>query len=122
MTGNLDLLNKGILRVRGLGITLLGTLVGHQGFVAEALQEKVEKIASITSLLPDLRDPHVQFCLLGSCLALPKMMFLLRTDDTSSHQEILSEFDQHVREALIRILGSTLEDVAWEQAKYQSLW
>ena len=117
VTGDIDPLNKGIPRVRGLGITLLGAPIGHQGFVAEALQEKVDKIATITSLLPDLQDPHVEFCLLRSCLALPKMMFLLRTVDTSGHQDILSEFDRHVREALIRILGCPLEDLAWEQAK-----
>ena len=117
VSGDLDPLHKGIPRVRGLGITLLGAPVGHDGFIAEALQEKVDKIASITSLLPDLQDPHVEFCLLRSCLALPKIMFLLRTVDTSDHQDILAEFDRHIREALIRILGCPIEDVAWDQAK-----
>ena len=117
MSGNPDPLNRGIPRVRGLGITLLGAPIGHQGFIAEALQEKVEKVASITSLLPDLQDPHIEFCLLRSCLGLPKMMFLLRTVDTSGHQDLLAEYDRHVREALIRILGSPVEDLAWEQAK-----
>ena len=117
MSGNPDPLNKGIPRVRGLGITLLGAPVGHEGFIAQSLQEKVDKIASITALLPDLQDPHVEFCLLRSCLALPKLMFLLRTVDTSGHLDILAEYDRLVREALIKILGCPLEDLAWDQAK-----
>ena len=117
-TDNLaSLNNKGIPSVRGLGITLLGAPLGHDAFVAEALQGKVDKVAAITSLLPDIKDPHIEFCLLRSCLALPKIMFILRTVDTSGHQPILAEFDRLVREALIRILGCPLGDMAWDQAK-----
>ena len=54
-------------------------------------KEKVNKVASITSLLPDLQDPHIEFSLLRSCLALPKMMFILRTVDTSDHQQLLEK-------------------------------
>ena len=52
-----------------------------------------------------------------SCLALPKIMFILHTVDTSGHQPIIVEFDRIVREALIRILGSPLGVLGWDQAK-----
>ena len=88
-----DPLGKGVPRVREGGIILLGAPVGSDDFVAAALQEKVNKVQRITSLLPDLQDPHVEFCLLRSCLSLPKLMFTLRTVDTSVHQHLLTQFD-----------------------------
>ena len=117
LSDNPDLHNRGIARVREPGIILLGAPLGQDDFTARVLQEKVDKVAAITSLLPDIKDPHVEFCLLRSCLALPKLMFLLRTVDTTKHQPILMEFDRLVREALIRILGCPLGDKSWDQAK-----
>ena len=112
-----DPLGKGVPRVREGGIILLGAPVGSEDFVAATLQEKVNKVQRITSLLPDLQDPHVEFCLLRSCLSLPKMMFTLRTVDTSVHQHLLTQFDQLTREALSRILGAPLNNLQWDQAK-----
>ena len=117
VTGDEDPLGKGIPRVRGLGITLLGAPLGHIGYEAEVLQEKVDKVQRITSLLPDLQDPQTEFCLLRSCLSLPKMMFLLRTVDTTAHRHLLAQFDLITREALGRILGTPLNDLQWRQAK-----
>ena len=117
MSDDDDPLGKGVPRVREDGITLLGAPLGSEDFVARALQEKVNKVQRITSLLPDLQDPHTEFCLLRSCLSLPKLMFTLRTVDTSPHQQLLTQFDQLTREALTRILGAPLNDLQWDQAK-----
>ena len=68
-------------------------------------------------MLPNLKDPHIEFCLLRRCLALPKIMFNLRTVDTTNFLPMLQEFDQITREALVRILGSPLTDQQWNQAK-----
>ena len=43
-------------------------------------------------------------------------MFSLRTADTSEHQEPLEEYDRITREAIARIMGSTLSDQQWSQA------
>ena len=91
VTGDDDPLGKGVPRVRGLGITLLGAPLGHLGYEAELLQEKVNKVQEITSLLPDIQDPQIEFCLLRSCLSLPKIMFTLRTVDTTAHRPLLSQ-------------------------------
>ena len=77
----------------------------------------MEKIKDITALLPLLEDPHTEFVLLRSCLALPKISFLLRAVDTSRHVPLLQDFDQVTREALIRILGAPVDDRTWQQGK-----
>ena len=111
-----DPLQRGLLRVREPGIILLGAPLGTPQFVREVLSKKVEKVQEITSLLPGIEDPHTEFVLLRSCLALPKLMFSLRTVDTSAYQEPLIEYDRVTREALTRIMGSPLQDQQWSQA------
>ena len=117
VSGDADPLGRGVPRVRGLGITLLGAPLGQRGYETELLQEKVAKVKRITALLPDIQDPQIEFCLLRSCLSLPKIMFTLRTVDTSVHRPVLAEFDHETREALNRILGAPLTDLQWRQAK-----
>ena len=117
VTGDDEPLGRGVPRVRGLGITLLGAPLGHHGYEEEVILEKVNKVQEITSLLPDLKDPHAEFCLLRSCLSLPKMMFILRTVDTTAHRHLLAQFDHITREALSRILGAPLNELQWRQSK-----
>ena len=73
---------------------MLGAPIGSKEYVEEETAKKVEKIREITSLLPLLEDPHTEFALLRSCLAYPKLSFLLRTVDTSSMSDQLQEFDR----------------------------
>ena len=115
--GQDDPLGKGLVRVAEEGVILLGAPLGSPDFVAKAVREKVEKVRAITGLLPQLEDPHTEFVLLRSCLALPKLSFLLRVVDTSGHRHLLQEFDQVTRESLIRILGTPVHDRAWQQSK-----
>ena len=77
----------------------------------------MQKIREITGLLPRIEDPHCEFVLLRSCLALPKVMFLLRALDTTPCADLLEEFDSITREALSNILGPPVSDLQWEQAK-----
>ena len=115
--GDPDPLQRGIPRVAEEGITVLGAPLGSPDFVEAALQAKVEKVRKITEALPDLQQPHLEFTLLRSCLALPKIMFLLRSTDTSPFPHILSQFDAITRESLGRIIGGPLSAKEWEQAK-----
>ena len=115
--GQEDPLAKGLVRVKEDGVILLGAPLGSPAFVAKAIREKVQKVRDITGLLPQLEDPHTEFVLLRSCLSLPKLSFLLRVVDTSVHRHLLQEFDQVTREGLIRILGTPLNDRAWQQSK-----
>ena len=83
----------------------------------EKVVEKIEKVRQVTELLPHLREPHLEFVLLRSCLSLPKVMFLLRTLDTTEHGDLLETIDSITRGALCRILGSPVTDYQWAQAK-----
>ena len=106
-----DPLERGLLRVREPGIILLGAPLGSQQIVRQALEQKIEKVLEITCLLPGIEDPHTEFVLLRSFLALPKLMLSLRTANTTEHQKPLEDYDRIVREALTRIMGSTLSNL-----------
>lgn len=62
-----DPLDRGLLRVREPGIILLGAPLDFPQFVRKALEQKIEKVQEITSLLPFIEDPHTKFVLLRSC-------------------------------------------------------
>ena len=113
-----DPIQRGIpMAPQGEGITVLGAPVGSEEFIARSLAAKVNKVEQITDLLPLLQDPHIEFALLRSCLALPKVMFLLRAVDTTKFPNVLEQFDAVTRGALSRILGSPVSNIQWEQAK-----
>ena len=115
--GESDPLHRGIPREKGPGVTLLGAPLGSEDFVRRGVEEKMTKIKEITTLLPNMQDPHTEFVLLRACLALPKIMYTLRTVDTTSHGHLLRKFDRQTREALTCILGAPLGQRQWDQAK-----
>ena len=112
-----DPLQLGIPRVEEPGIILLGCPVGDLKWEKEAIEARVEKVRQVTGHLPLLKDPHTEFVLLRSCLALPKVMHLLRSVDPTHLQLQWTEFDRITREALTRILGAPITDLQWRQAK-----
>ena len=112
-----DPLGCNIMQVEEPGVKLLGSPIGSDAFIAKFVKKKVEKIKSITAELPSLHQPHLEFVLLRSCLALPKIVFTLRTTDPSQLLHLLQEFDSTTREALSRICGGPVSDFSWEQAK-----
>ena len=95
-----DQLLTTVTRVTEEGTILLGAPLGSEAFVREVLKKKVEMVRSLTSLVPNLGDPHTEYVLLRSCLALPKILFSLRTVETTNHQEVLAEFDRVTREGV----------------------
>ena len=111
-----DPLNRGIPSIRENGITILGSPVGSPQFIRERIQSKVDKIREITNKLPLLQDAHTEFVLLRSCLSMPKVMYILRTTDPTTHQDIWKEFDNLTREALTKILGPSVNNIQWAQA------
>ena len=62
---------------------------GQAEFVRDTVKRKVEKIGEAIALLPLLKDPQTEYVLLRSCLALPKISFLLRTVNTSYFASLL---------------------------------
>ena len=55
-----DPLDRGLLRVREPRIILLGAPLVSPQFIREALEQKMEKVREITSLLPFIEDPHTE--------------------------------------------------------------
>ena len=102
---------------RAWGLTLLGAPLGSEDFVRRGVEEKINKIEEITAQRPNLQDPHTEFVLLRACLALPKIMYTLRTVDTTCHGHHLRKLDRQTREALTGILGVPLGQRQWDQAK-----
>ena len=49
-------------------------------------------------------------------MALPKILFNLRTVETTNHAEVLQEYDRVTREGISRIIGVPLTDHQWLQA------
>ena len=81
-----DPLERGIARVRDNGIVLLGSPVGDSQFVSESIDTRIQKVKTITDKLQHLQDAQTEFCLLRSCLSIPKVMYMLRTTDpTQQH-------------------------------------
>ena len=116
-TGSDDPLDRGIPKVRDLGVTFLGAPIGNPAFTRGFIAAKVEKIKEVAALLPNIKKPHLEFVLLRSCIAIPKIMFTLRTTRASDFPDLLQSFDSVIREALIKILGTPLENKQWLQAK-----
>ena len=111
-----DNLLTSVTKVTEPGTILLGAPLGSESFIKEVLMKRVEKVQRITSMLHHLEDPHTESVLLRSCLALPKLLFSLRTVETTSHKEVLEEYDRVTREGISRIIGVPLTDHQWLQA------
>ena len=61
------------------GFTLLGCPVGPPSFCESTVMNRVKKVKEALARLPDLEDSQMEATLLRSCLALPKVAFVLRT-------------------------------------------
>ena len=114
---DIDPLNRGIPRKYDDGITFWGAPVGNLAFTRKSVAERVDKVKAITNLLPNLQKPHLEFVLLRSCIAIPEIMFTLRTVPTTQFPELLKDFDAVIRETLIQILGTPLDEKQWLQVK-----
>ena len=62
-----DPISRGITFFKSPGIIVLGAPVGTITFKKEALEARIMKVEKILDLLPNLEDPHGEYCLLRSC-------------------------------------------------------
>ena len=61
------------------GCMLLGCPVGPPSYCEEVFRRRVAKVKFSLGILRDIGDSQLEFTLLRSCLALPKVSFILRT-------------------------------------------
>jgi hypothetical protein len=76
---------------------------------------KVTEIETLVSRLP-LLSSHTALFLLMNCLAIPKLMYLLRCSPAWRVENTLRRFDQVIREGLEKLTNIVLNDPAWIQA------
>jgi hypothetical protein len=113
-----DPINRLVPRSKDEGIFLLGAPVGNTPFMLSSVEARIISIASTLTSLTKLEDPQIQFCLLRSCLSLPKFMYILRTCEPSVMLPAYQHFDQVQISALADILGTHIDPTTWQQASF----
>ena len=65
------------------GFILLGSPIGLSTFCEESVFKRIRKVKDTVARLHDLQDSQLETTLLRSCLALPKLVHILRTCPSS---------------------------------------
>ena len=102
------------------GFCLLGCPIGPPSLCEEVLQARINKVKESLNLLHDLGDAQMETTLLRSCLALPKLSYILRTCPPSYIAQATSDFDKTMRESLEAIVGGPSSDWSWLKATLPS--
>ena len=98
------------------GFVLLGCPIGSPTFCASTVLGRVKKVQELLCLLPDMEDSQMEVTLLRSCLALPKIAFVLRTCPPSYIQKVTNALDTAMCEAVAGLVGGSFSDWAWSKA------
>ena len=95
-------------------LTLLGSPLGVSS-MKSALKCKREDLQRMATRLTNL-NPHEAFFLLKNCLAIPKLIYILRTAPCFENEEYLHEYDALMKNSLEKITNNSLNDIQWLQA------
>ena len=98
------------------GFSLLGCPIGPPDFCKEVFQSRLVKVRAFLGALRHMGDSQLETSLLCSCLALPKVSFVLRTCPPSHICHTTVDFDSAIRESLESIVGGPLSDWSWLKA------
>ena len=101
------------------GITLLGSPIGPPPYREEVFMGRIAKVKSSLVALRDIGDSQIETSLIRSCLALPKVSFILRTCPIGHFRHAAEEFDIAIHEALESTMGGPMSD--WSLPK-ASTW
>lgn len=105
---------KDFRRIVKEDLTLLGAPILGGAVVDRVLSDKIqqlEKAVQRLSLLP----AHDALCLLKNSIAMPKLLYTLRTSPCHN-SPMLNKFDEILRTGLSRLLNVDLSDDQWKQA------
>lgn len=94
--------------------SLLGTPLSKYSLPVY-LREKRESLQLLTTRLKEL-PKHVAFFLLKNCLAIPKLMYVLRCSPTWLSQLELDEFDNLLRNTTEYVTNNYFNNDSWLQA------
>ena len=105
------------------GFCLLGCPVGPPDYCEEVFRDRLAKVRVSLVALRDMGDSQLETILLRSCLALPKVSFVLRACPPSAPTHICqaaTDFDRALREPLESIVSGLLSDWSWLKASLPS--
>ena len=81
--------------------------------IGPSFQPKIDALSRLTIRLNSLRA-HDALYLLRNCIAIPKLLYLLRTSPTWKRNEDLESFDEIVRLSLQSITNVKMEGAVWQ--------
>ena len=87
--------------------------------IGPSFQPKIDALSRLTTRLNSLHA-HDALYLLRNCVAIPKLLYLLRTSPTWGKNEDLESFDEIVRLSLQSITNVKMEGGVWQQATLPS--
>ena len=98
------------------GFTLLGCPIGPPDYCEEVFGARLAKLKDSLGVLHGMGDSQVECTLLRSCLALPKVSFILRACPPSHIRHTAAEFDCAIHCTLETIVGSPVSHWSWLKA------
>ena len=111
-----DPLHRNIPPASSAGFELLGAPLGTDSFIEGSLRRRTDRIAEIIDKLHLIDNPQLEYCVLRSCLSLPRFDFAARTTHPDLHASSMCRFDNLLRESVGSLLGHHLDDRQWDQA------
>jgi hypothetical protein len=93
---------------------LLGAPLTNEA-IPGVLHEKIKALETFSDRLGKLNS-HSGLYLLKNCLAIPKLMYVLRTSPCFLHPNILQIFDNLIKTELIKISNCDIRDRNWSQS------
>ena len=94
--------------------------IGPSTFCEESVSKRIRKVKDTVARLHDRQDSQLETTLLRSCLALPKLVHVLRTCPSSLIPNALGSFDHIMRDTLSDLAGRPLPDWSWLKASLPS--
>ena len=98
------------------GFTLLGCPIGPPSYCEGVFQTRLERVKTSLGHLRDMADAQMEMTLLRSCLALPKVSFVLRACPPSHIHHSTNLFDATIHHTLEDIVGGPVSDWSWLKA------
>ncbi len=95
-------------------LTLLGAPLLTDA-IPLVMEEKTAQLGRLVSRVSILSSHHA-FFLLKNCLALPKLLYVLRCSPVWQFSGKLQEFDAVLRRGLVSVCNIRLDNTAWSQA------
>ena len=104
----------GLKMLEPISCSLLGVPLTPEALPG-AISSKTECVPLLLDRLPSLQS-HFALFLMKNCLAIPKLVYLVRCCPTWTEAELLRQLDSLIRNALQSLLNLQIDNSTWAQA------